>query len=437
MLLEDILGKTLELRTDAEWGWRGEGFVRVDDGWVTIPGALPNENVIVEVEREIGRGRRTFAQLLDVVHPSPARTNSACPRVSTCGGCQLRHASPRSELEFKRERIRDIFSKFAPELEIPAIGVVAIDANRSDGYRWRSRLTFRPGSEPALGLVSRADRGLVPMADCPSLTQPAREAVSALVDATHEAWDGSDRAAVARHLRNFDVWAGEPAVVVVPTDAMLELPDQFSRLADALGEVRLVSSDSEETVRLPYTAGGMELESEIGAWVHATVEPAEALYSWLSDWLGEFDGPHVDVGCGVGAISLLASSHGRPAVGIDISRPATRSARRNLTGRDAEVITADWEKGLTNLAVSGARFESATLNPMREPMGERVMALIHRMVASEVLLLGPSPESAAKDAAELHAVGWRTKSVVAIDLHPASYQVMVGVRMGRGMAQAV
>ena len=35
------------------FGFRGDGWVRLDDGWLSVPGALPGERIVVVRERNI------------------------------------------------------------------------------------------------------------------------------------------------------------------------------------------------------------------------------------------------------------------------------------------------------------------------------------------------------------------------------------------------
>jgi tRNA/tmRNA/rRNA uracil-C5-methylase (TrmA/RlmC/RlmD family) len=437
--LEDIVGTTVCVETQPDFGWRGEAYVRVADGWVSIPGALPREQIRIAVAKEIGRGRRAFATLIDVVKPSPRRVNPHCPVTNVCRGCQLRHSAPETERDFKATRISELLDKFAPghrptEMSLEHIGPIV---SRAEGYRWRANLTYSSDGVPKLGLVTGAQRSLISMEHCASLTPDCRRLVGEVMsvfDALEPPWPDDSGG-----LAHVEVWASEPASVRLhPRSRSTKTSEVFTpllrRLQSRLPSARVVlAGDDDELLNLPYRAGEYALVASPGAWVHATVEPAEALYSWLNEWLGEFDGAHFDAGCGIGAIALLAAAAGREAVGIDRSLDATRSAAANAErhGFSAEFVTGDWEKVARDMVLAGRRFETATLNPMREPMGERTLAYVDRLVSTEVRLLGPSPEAASREVAVLGELGWHLERVWSVDLHPASFQVMMAASLRR------
>ncbi|MEB3103397.1 23S rRNA (uracil(1939)-C(5))-methyltransferase RlmD [Ferviditalea candida] len=83
----------------------GEGVGRVDGFTLFIQGALLGEKVrikVLKVKKQYG-----YAKLLEVLEPSPDRTEAACPIYKQCGGCQVQHLSYDAQLAWKHRMVVD------------------------------------------------------------------------------------------------------------------------------------------------------------------------------------------------------------------------------------------------------------------------------------------------------------------------------------------
>ncbi|MDT0475318.1 methyltransferase domain-containing protein [Streptomyces sp. DSM 41014] len=74
----------------------------------------------------------------------------------------------------------------------------------------------------------------------------------------------------------------------------------------------------------------------------------------LADWLPGRPGAVLDVGCGTGSLSLLASESGHRVTGVDLSPTMVALARAKLAGRDARFLVGD----ASAPPVSGQRFDA-------------------------------------------------------------------------------
>jgi SAM-dependent methyltransferase len=61
----------------------------------------------------------------------------------------------------------------------------------------------------------------------------------------------------------------------------------------------------------------------------------------LRGWLPGRAGDVLDLGCGTGSLSLLASEQGHRVTGVDLSPPMVALAREKLAGRDAVFLVGD------------------------------------------------------------------------------------------------
>ncbi len=67
----------------------------------------------------------------------------------------------------------------------------------------------------------------------------------------------------------------------------------------------------------------------------------EAWAARLRSWLPDRPADVLDLGCGTGSLSLLASEQGHRVTGVDLSRAMVDRARGKLAGRDAVFLIGD------------------------------------------------------------------------------------------------
>ncbi|MDW4906262.1 class I SAM-dependent methyltransferase [Streptomyces sp. ADMS] len=67
----------------------------------------------------------------------------------------------------------------------------------------------------------------------------------------------------------------------------------------------------------------------------------EAWATRLRSWLPDRPADVLDLGCGTGSLSLLASEQGHRVTGVDASRAMVEQARAKLAGRDAVFFVGD------------------------------------------------------------------------------------------------
>jgi 23S rRNA (uracil1939-C5)-methyltransferase len=106
------LRKNQEIELEVErFGADAVGVCHWGEGGFAVfaPGALPGERIaarIVKVEK-----RHAFAQLLQVLRPSPDRVAPPCPVYRRCGCCSAQHMTYGRSLAFKREQVRDCLER--------------------------------------------------------------------------------------------------------------------------------------------------------------------------------------------------------------------------------------------------------------------------------------------------------------------------------------
>ncbi|MFB6376118.1 MAG: class I SAM-dependent RNA methyltransferase [Bradymonadaceae bacterium] len=467
--ISDILrAETTTVEID-DYGRSGAGVVVLADGRLYVPGALPGERVTIEPEAEPDDAGRPYARIVDIPNGSPQRRDPLCDRDEVCRGCHLRHATVTEELDFKVETVRQAVAAHAglaredqPDVET----ITPFPTKRGDAYRIRTALTYRiEDGDAELGLATPVRDRPVPMGDCPALTGAARRLIGYIASAldyvstpppaytaTEEAADpppGIRQIELAtptygRGLVDIEVGGldGEEAFLEFLDDQPVER--FLEALADRLPEdIGLAINDGEtrehleapRRIRLPLL--GLKLVAGFDDWLPPTLDPTEALYEYVLEQLDlETSDRLLDVGCGIGTLTILASPHIASATGIDINRHSIEAAELNAVDNDAdhvEFVPSGWEKALRQLALADRQFDAATINPARSPLGERPLTYLGKMGIDRLVYIGPSPESAGRDLGFLRSKGWEIAALGAANVDPAHYRTTLVARVRRDL----
>ena len=89
----------------------GRGIARLDKKIVFVEGAMYGEIVNAEITKE----KKNFseAKVTNIIEKNENRREAMCPYYKTCGGCNLMHMDYTEQLNFKKEKVKELFKRFA------------------------------------------------------------------------------------------------------------------------------------------------------------------------------------------------------------------------------------------------------------------------------------------------------------------------------------
>ena len=165
---------TCRTLTIQQWDGRGHGVFVDADGRITVPGALPREDVVVETYEHRGR---TYGRLQAVLKPSPARVSTDCVFAATCPGCSLRAVDLDHQWQLKTERtLKDLGRYKSVHGPVEKLSQMPRDEARS---RAVAHAMLRTDGRLVLGMRGRHG-ALIPLSDCPVHTQGCRHLLKAV-----------------------------------------------------------------------------------------------------------------------------------------------------------------------------------------------------------------------------------------------------------------
>lgn len=409
----------------------GRGVARLEGKAVFIDGALPGERVRFRYLHR--RKRHDSGRLVEVLEASPDRTVPPCPHYGTCGGCDLQHLHPQSQLQTKQRVLAEQLErlgKIKPEAWLAPITGPAL------GYRRRARLGvyFVPGKGVVIGFRQRHKSYLADLDTCPVL-EPK---ISALLPELHRL---VDQLSCRDRLPQIEIAVGDEAAALVFRH-LVPLTEQDKALLVAFGQRHEVcvyqQPDRPSSIaalwpakpevlfyRLPIFDVKIAFEPSDFIQINSAVN--QAMVARAIELLAPQSHETVlDLFSGLGNFTLPLARRARQVLGVEgealLVKRARDNARLNNIG-NAEFVAANLYQENAAPAWAGFRADKLLLDPPRGGAMEAIKNLSEPL-PSRIVYISCYPATLARDSEYLvHVLGYRLAIVGVMDMFPQTSHV--------------
>ncbi len=379
-------------------GHQGDGIA---EGPIYAPRTLPGEVVSGALDGNTLRDVRIHA-------PSPARVTPPCRHFSTCGGCQLQHASDDFVADWKEQVVRTALA--AQGIEAP-FRPMAISPPNS---RRRATLAARRTKKGAMaGFHRRGSDQIVEIPDC-QLLHP--DLMAALPVAEDAARCGASR----KHALAVSATTSRNGLDIAVSDGKeLDGPlrQELAQLAQRHDLARIAWNGETIATRLApeQDFDGVTVVPPPGAFLQATAEGEAALRADVTAALATARRV-VDLfaGCGTFALPLARGARVDAAEGAPGMVAALDHAWRHATGlKSLTAGTRDlFRRPL--MAEELAGYDGAVIDPPRAGASAQVAELV-RAGLPVIAYVSCHPASFARDARDLLVAGYHLAGVRVVD----------------------
>lgn len=459
----------ITLRID-DMGIDGEGVGKMDGFPFFVKDAVIGDLVEAKVMK-VKKGY-AYARLIQVIEPSPDRTEPRCPYHKQCGGCQIQALDYPAQLAYKENKVRNNLMRiggFSKELldqvMEPVVGM-------EDPFYYRNKAQFPIGVDKKGDLVTGFYAGrthsIIPNTDCVLGVKENRIILEMILDYMKKykvsAYDETTRKGLVRHvLIRKGFTSGEIMVCVIINGDNLPQED---KLVDTLIKVKGMTSISvninkentnvimgkdcrtiwgQDTISdvirmrsMENINAGEEIVFAISPLSFYQVNPVqtEKLYS-IALGYAELTGTETvwDLYCGIGTISLFMAKRARQVYGVEIVGQAIADARENARRNNidnASFYVGKAEEVLPKLyQEKGIRADVICVDPPRKGCDEACLETIVKMAPKRIVYVSCDSATLSRDLKYLCANGYELRRARAVDLFAQTVHVETVVALHR------
>lgn len=435
---------TLEI---TDLGSAGEGIGRVDGFTLFVKDALIGDVIqakVIKVKKSYGYGR-----LMEIVKPSPYRTEPRCSQARACGGCQIQPLAYAEQLKYKENKVRSLLERVGKVQDYVMEPIIGMD----EPWNYRNKAQFPVGQtkagEVVTGFYAGRTHSIIPVEKC-YIQHPENEKLMNIVrqwmnEHQVSVYDEVTHKGLVRHIfTRIGKYTGEIMVCLVINGKKIPAAqDLIERLIQVPGMTSIcLNINPEKTnvilgnqIKCLWGANYItdfigDVKYRISPLSFFQVNPVQTqkLYRTALDY-GDIQKDDVvwDLYCGIGTISLFLSKHAKQVWGVEIVPQAIDDARENarlngienagfFVGKAEEVVPQQYEE-------NGISADIIVVDPPRKGCDEKLLECMVKMAPERIVYVSCDPATLARDVKFLEAHDYKVKKVRCVDMFPHSVHI--------------
>ena len=433
------------------FGADGEGIAKPDGFTVFVPGAVKGDIAKILIIKE--KKNYGYGKLLEVIEPSPLRTEPRCEVFQKCGGCSMQSVEYSHQLEYKKNKVLDALVRIGGFSDAVIDSVTG--SNPCYNYRNKAQfpVTVADGKVRAGFYAPHSHRVVVPEA-CSLQDERTNQVVNAVCDwATENGIDIYDEETCTGNLRRICMRIGKSEAVLVLvakkslpcTESLIDIiKEKFPFVKGIVININPdrtnnVYGDRDKVIYgVPHiidNVGTIRYKVHYKSFYQVNPYTTKLLYEKALE-LANLDGEKTafDLYCGTGSISLFLAQKAKKVIGIEIVEDAVKNARENaeLNGiTNAEFYCGAAEEVAPKLIREGEKADVVVLDPPRKGCDEKLLSAIAGMKPERIVYVSCDPATMARDAKYLCQNGYILKEAHMFDQFPMTSHVESAVVLCR------
>lgn len=354
---------------------QGRGIIKIDNKIVFVENALKGELIDVIIYEE--HKNYSLAKIKNIKTPSIYRREAMCEYYDVCGGCNIMHTTYENQLNYKVEKVKNIFKKYLNlNLDLKII-------RSKNELNYRNKITLH-GDKTKLGFYQKKSNQLVYIKQCLLATKAINK--------------------------------------------LLPLKSKEQKVVLRSDKEEVISNILEKST-LIKEINGLKFKININSFFQVNDYICSKLFLHIQKFINKND-VMLDLYSGVGTLSIVTSLIAKKVYSVEINKFAYKdildnSKLNNIS--NMEVYNLSVEKFVK---IFTKDFNFLIVDPPRTGLGKEIINFILKRKPLKIMYISCDPLTLARDLKEL-LNDYDLKNTTLLDMFPNTYHVETIVLMSR------
>lgn len=377
----------------------GDGIGKIDNKVIFIKKAIPGD--IIEPKDIVEHKNYLTANIKNIVKKSDKRIEAPCPYYSECGGCQIMSMNYQNQLIYKKEKVKNIFQKYA-NLDINP-NIIA-----SEEFYYRNKITLQV-QNGTLGLLKSQSNELVEIDNCLLVTKNINKIIKNLK-------------------RNLNLMNINKIIIkdiankiMIIFKGSINKDKVISLLKDQVNSIYLNDNCIYGQKTLVENLDKYQFHISNNSFFQVNHHQTLNLYNKVLDYLGKKEKNVLDLYCGTGTIGIYISKFCNQIMGIEINESAIKDANSNKKLNNIKNISFQCGD-VSKIITSKMKYDTIIVDPPRNGLSKTTRKILKEIKSNKIIYISCNPITLTRDINALKEK-YELKDITLVDMFPNTYHV--------------
>lgn len=352
---------------------RGIGYI---DGKITfVPNTVPGDIVNINIIKE--HKKYNEATIDNFIKYSEDRVKPPCPYFTKCGGCTLQNLSYENTINYKLNKVKNIFNKNRIDINPEII-------SNPNPYNYRNKISLKV-VDTKIGFYLNNTHNIIEIDECLIANPAINECIN--------------------YIKNFNIINGnviircnqneEILIIIESQDNLtidIELLKKKIKLVGIIINNKTFYGKNYLFERINNTLFKISYDSffQVNPYI------ASELFQLISDNIKQYD-KVLDLYCGVGTLSLNAASKALSVTGIEIVPNAILNAILNASLNDLSNVHFVLNDVSDAIAKIKLDFNKVIVDPPRAGLTKETIDILLKINPTSIIYVSCDPQTLVRD----------------------------------------
>lgn len=454
MKKDDLVTLTID-----DMGVDGEGIGHAEGYTLFVKDALIGDVIhakVMKMKKNYG-----YARMMDIITPSPDRTEPKCPYHKQCGGCQIQALSYEKQLEYKKNKVLNNLVRIGGLTDLPEFDLIGMD----EPYHYRNKAQFPFGTDKngdiVTGFYAGRTHSIISNTKCYLGVDENEQILQIILEHLKKyqipAYEEQTGKGLLRHvLIRKGFTTGELMICLILNGTQMpKMQELVNKLTKIPGMTSITINVNKKQTNVimgqeMISVWGQDYITDYIGSVKYQISPlsffqvnpvqTKKLYERALEYAQVESGETVwDLYCGIGTISLFLAQKAQQVYGVEIVPQAIEDAKRNaiLNGfENAEFYVGKAEEVLPQkYREEGVKADVIVVDPPRKGCDEALLQTIVQMQPKRVVYVSCDSATLARDLKYLAGEGYEVEKGTVVDQFPHTTHVETVCLLTQNLAQ--